>query len=461
MLQQLPYVGLLPIEEHGPADHEQHVMGVIVEEAEAVASAGGFIVGKYRIPQAAGFAHDGQGAVAQGNHLAQAAGFKLGRHQEHIRTSVDPMGQRAVHLEARGYLSGILLLGPAEQVHVLGVAHAQHHQLHLFIHDLADHPVHQVQALLVTQAADDGDDGRFRLHIQAQFHLQRALARRFSGKIVHCETGRDQRIVLGIVFAGIDAVEYAGQMVLLGAEQAVHALAVIGGLNLFGIGGTDCGDLVTIDQTGLHEVGAAIALQLVIGIIFIAQRQHILHILNAKNALVLQVVDGEHSTYGRVERQLIILDAQQGRDHTALPVVGVDDIRLEADQGQTVEYAAAEEAKPLMLVAAHAVNVAAAKVIFVVHEVIGDAVVHQRFDAAVLFAPTQVHLEVQFMLHLVHVFFGDSAVQGQDHAHVVSFFSKHRRKRTHHVGQTAGFHKRYAFGRGKQDIQNISPLFLQ
>ena len=443
------------IEEHGAADDVEHIVGVIVEEAEAVARAVGFVVGQHGVPQAAGFPNDGQGAIAQGNHLAQAAGLKLRGHEEHVRAGVNAVGQRAVHLEAGGYPAGVLLLGPAEQVHILGIAHAQHHQLHVFIHDFADDPVHQVQALLIAQAADDGDDGRFRLHIQAQFHLQGALAFGLAAQIVHRVTGGNEGIVFGVVLHHVDAVEHAGQVVPLGAEQAVHSFAVVRGLDFFGVGGADGGDLIGIYQAGLHEVGAAVAFQLVVGEIFIVQGQHVLHVLDAENALILQVVNGEHRADAREEGQLSILDAQQGGNHAALPVVGVDDVRLEAQQGQRVEYPAAEEAEAFMLVAAHAVNVAAAKVILVVHKVEDYAVIFQRFDAAVLLAPAQVHLKVQFMLHLIGIFFGDGAVKGQDDPHIVSLGGQHGRKGAHHVGQAAGFYKRDAFGGRKQDFHSF------
>ena len=58
-------------------------MGIVVQEGEAVALAGVFVVGKHRVAQAAGFADDGQRAVAQGDHLRKAAGLEHGRHQEH------------------------------------------------------------------------------------------------------------------------------------------------------------------------------------------------------------------------------------------------------------------------------------------------------------------------------------------------------------------------------------------
>ena len=256
----------------------------------------------------------------------------------------------------------------------------------------------------------------------------------------------------GIVVHHVNAVEHAEQVSLAGAEQAVQTLAVVGGLNLLGVAGADGGDHVAVHQTGLEEVGAAEALQLVAGPQAVAQAQHVLHLADAEHALVLQVVDGEDGLHPGEEGQVRVLDLQQRGYHAALPVVGMDDVRLPVQQGQGVEDAAAEEAETLVLVAAQAVDVGTAEVILVVHEVPGDAVLLEHLNTAVLLAPAQLYLKVQHMGHLAGVLLRNRAVQGQNDAHVVALLGQHRRKRTNHVRQAARLDKRHAFAGSKQNF---------
>ena len=161
---------------------------------------------------------------------------------------------------------------------------------------------------------------------------------------------------------------------------------------------------------------------------------------------------GVHGLHVLVEREVRILNLQQRRNHTGLPVVAVDDVGLEAQVRQRVDDRAAEEAEALVLVAAQTVDVAAAKVELVVHEVEGHALILQRLDAAVLLAPAELNLELALGLHLGSPLFRDGRIQRQDHAHIGALLLEHRRQRAHNVGQAAGFDKRHALGRGKQNL---------
>ena len=262
-------------------------MGVVVQEGEAVAVAGIVVVGQHRIPQAAGLPGDGQGAVAQGDHLAQAAGLEHGGHQEHIRGGIDPVGQGAVHLKAGGQLAGVLPLRPAEQIHIPVLAHAQHHHLSAGVHNGIQHPVHQVQALLPRQPGNHGNEGRFCVFGQVQLPLQRQLVlhlqlHRFGG-VVALDHGIGSRVV----FLGIDAVQDAHQIPRPGPQQPVQLFAVIGGLDLLGVGGAHGGDLLGVHQARLHEGALAVELQLVRGVHVHAQGDQVLDLADGEQALVL------------------------------------------------------------------------------------------------------------------------------------------------------------------------------
>ena len=238
----------------------------------------------------------------------------------------------------------------------------------------------------------------------------------------------------------------------LGAEQAVQTLAVIGGLDLLGVGGADGGDLVRVDEAGLHAVRGAVVLELVVSEDAVAQAEHILELVDAEHALVLQVVDGVDRLDIGIARQMRVLDLQQRGDHARLPVVGVDDVREEADQRQGVQHGTAEEAVTLVLVAAQTVDIAAAEVILVVDEIEGDAVLLQHLNAAVLLAPAKLDLEVDQVAHCVRIFLRDRGVQRQNDAHIMPFAGKNRRQRANNIRQSAGLDERHAFAGGKENL---------
>ena len=132
--------------------------------------------------------------------------------------------------------------------------------------------------------------------------------------------------------------------------------------------------------------------------------------------------------------------------------MAVHDVRAEVEVHQRVDDRAGEEAEALVLVAAEAVDVGAAEVVVVVHEVERDALIHEGLDAAVLLAPAQLHLKLALELHVLGVLLRDGGVERQDDAHVVAALLEHRGERADHVGQTAGLDERDALGSCKQDL---------
>ena len=436
----------------------EHVVRVVVEEGEAVALVGELVVGEHGVAQAAGLADDRHGAVAQGDHLGQAARLELAGHEEHVRAGVDAVCQLVVHRKARRQTARVLALRPGEQVGVLRFAHAQHDQLDAGVHQLADDALDQVKALLIGQAGDDAHDRRIRVDVQAQLLLQLLLAVLLAAQVIRIVVRVDHRILRRIVIVHVDAVEDAGELALACAQQAVQALAVERGLNLVGVARGHGGQLVGVDEAGLHVVRAAVALQLVAGEQAVAQAQGILHGLDREHALILQVVDGVHGLHVLIEREVRVLDLQQRRNHAGLPVVAVHDVGLEAQVRKRVNDRAAEEAEALILIAAQAVDVAAAEVEMIVDEVEGHALILKRLDAAVLPAPAKLDLKLAFGLHLGGPFLGDGRVQRHHDAHVDALLGQNRGKRAHDVGQAARLDKRHAFGSGKQNLHQNTLL---
>ena len=311
-------------------------MGVVVEKAEAVALARKLIVGEHRVFEPARFPDHRDGAVAHGQHLAEPAGLKARRHQENIGPGVHPVGEGRVHHKAGGHPAGVILLGPAEEVHIAGLPHAQAHELDILVHDVGDHIVHQVQALLVAQPCDHGHNGHVRPQSQAHLLLQGALAGGLARKVFGVVPGRNLVVGCGVILLHVNAVEDARQVVVARAQQAVQVFAVVGGLDFLRVGGADGGDFVRVDDAGLQVVGATEILQLVVREGAVRQAQHVLHVADAKHALIAEVVDGEHRADGVILGQALVLDAQQRRDHAGLPVMSVNHVRDEGNQREGV-----------------------------------------------------------------------------------------------------------------------------
>ncbi len=316
----------------------------------------------------------------------------------------------------------------------------------------ADDALDEVKALLIGQAGDDAHQRNGRIHFKTEFLLQFLLTDLLAAQMIRVIVGVDLRVLRRIVVADVDAVEDADELILARAKKSVQTLSVERGLNFVRIARRNGRQFVCIDQTGLHVVRAAVALQLVGGEQAVAQTEGILNRLDREHALILEVVNGVNGLHILIERILRILDLEQRRDHAGLPVVAVDDVGLEIKMHERVDDRAVEEAEALVFVAAQTVDIGAAEVILVVDEVEGHALILKALDAAILTAPAQLDLEFAFELHLADVFLRNGGVQRQDDADVRALRLQNGGKCADDVGKTAGLNKRYALGSCKKDL---------
>ena len=141
----------------------------------------------------------------------------------------------------------------------------------------------------------------------------------------------DLLIGLRIVYLIVDAVQNATERTGTCAEQTVQLFAVIRCLDLFGIGLADGGDIVCIDQTAFQHIGIALEFQLI-------RREHIIRqvgvidkVTDVPHALEFQIVDG-HDALGSPIKAMGRKGAfEEYGDHAGLPVVAVNDVRMESD----------------------------------------------------------------------------------------------------------------------------------
>ena len=410
--------------------------------------------------QATGLAHNGQGAVAHGDDLRQATGLKLRRHQEHIGGGVHALRKRRVKLDTRRHGAGVFALEVAQAVLVVAVAGTQHGHLNATGQDAVERVHDQVHALLSRQARDHHHKRAVVANLEPQLLLQFGLAYSLPCTVINRVVGGNALVGRRIKTHNVNAVEDTLQSVGTLAQHAVQALAKFGRLDLARIGGAHRGDGIGIVQRAQHIVNAAgVTAQLRGGCRNMRHTQYVFHHGVAKLALERHIVDREHGLDAVVQRQALVELSQEHGRQRRLPVVAVQDVALKAF-GQVLQALGdgLGEKREALAVVKEAVGIVARKVVLVVHEHIGDAVVLELLQPAVLVAPAQAHVKVGKVLHLRLVLVLDGGVLGHHHNDFGASAHECRRQRARHVTQAAGLNKRRALGRGKHDLHLFAGL---
>ena len=410
--------------------------------------------------QATGLAHNGQGAVAHGDDLRQATGLKLRRHQEHIGGGVHALRKRRVKLDTRRHGAGVFALEVAQAVLVVAVAGTQHGHLNATGQDAVERVHDQVHALLSRQARDHHHKRAVVANLEPQLLLQFSLAYSLPRAVINRVVGGNALVGRRIKTHNVNAVEDTLQSVRTLAQHAVQALAKLGRLDLARIGGAHRGDGIGIVQRAQHIVNAAgVTAQLRGGCRNMRHTQYVFHHGVAKLALERHIVDREHGLDAVVQRQALVELSQEHGRQRRLPVVAVQDVALKAF-GQVLQALGdgLGEKREALAVVKEAVGIVARKVVLVVHEHIGDAVVLELLQPAVLVAPAQAHVKVGKVLHLRLVLVLDGGVLGHHHNDFGASAHECRRQRARHVTQAAGLNKRRALGRGKHDLHLFAGL---
>ena len=410
--------------------------------------------------QATGLAHNGQGAVAHGDDLRQATGLKLRRHQEHIGGGVHALRKRRVKLDTRRHGAGVFALEVAQAVLVVAVAGTQHGHLNATGQDAVERVHDQVHALLSRQARDHHHKRAVVANLEPQLLLQFGLAYSLPRAVINRVVGGNALVGRRIKTHNVNAVEDTLQSVRTLAQHAVQALAKLGRLDLARIGGAHRGDGIGIVQRAQHIVNAAgVTAQLRGGCRNMRHTQYVFHHGVAKLALERHIVDREHGLDAVVQRQALVELSQEHGRQRRLPVVAVQDVALKAF-GQVLQALGdgLGEKREALAVVKEAVGIVARKVVLVVHEHIGDAVVLELLQPAVLVAPAQAHVKVGKVLHLRLVLVLDGGVLGHHHNDFGASAHECRRQRARHVTQATGLNKRRALCRGKHDLHLFAGL---
>ena len=263
----------------------------------------------------------------------------------------------------------------------------------------------------------------------------------------------------GIVELHVDAVQHAIELVGALAHHALHPVGEVGHFQLVGIGGGDGVYRVGAEDSALEEVGVPVQQHGAVLDPAGVQAEELAQDIGVVPALVLDVVDGDHGFDGAVavlpHAVVFQVDGDQGR----LPVVAVDHLGPELETVQHPHHGPGEEGEALTVVGL-TVEGAPAKVLLVVQEVPGYAVLLHGEQAAVVVPPGKVHVVIALEFQLASEPVSDPLIEGQDHGHFGALLRQGGWKRTGHIGQTASFAEGDRFAGHIQDFHTRTPFHI-
>ena len=429
------------IELDGLRNGQIQILRLIIRKREAVADAVKILIGAHGVLEAARLVDDRHGAVAHGHHLRQAARLKPRGHQVHIRAREHGAGRRLVVIAGETELPRPLRLRPVEILNVLRVALAEHDELNAHIHQLRQNLADQLDALLLNQPRDAGQQRPLALLIQPEQALDLALAARLAGSILDGEVIRHERVALRVVMRHVDAVEDAVELVIHQIDHTLQAVGKVGIVQFARVGRGNGRHRVRHQHRALHQVDILPPLK------FIAQAAVVpagrqgegrFHFAFAELPLIGDVVNGIHRLDpGKLRPQHRVVFEVQNRQRR-FPVVAMQNIGQRAKFRQQVDHRAAEEREPQRIVAI-AVQARPVEEMLVADGVYRHAVQRaavQRAGEVALAERDGTGLD-QFKL-IAAVFLRDAIHRGDD-GHVVARFLKGRGEGKRHIRQTAGF----------------------
>ena len=422
-------------------------MGIEMGKGQPVALPGEFLKILHRILQAAGGMDHGDGPVLHGNHLAQAAGFVPGGHQEEIRPGIDPVGQILAEQNVHGHLVRIPGRQGRQGLFIGLVPGAHDYQLHIllehFIHDAGE----EIQSLGLHQPGNHGKHRDPPVHRQPQFLLEGFLVQGFPDEHILVRIPiRDPGILRRIIGLFVHTVEDAGDFPPAEPHIPVQPFPEIGILDFLRIGGAYGVHRIRVFHPRLQVVHAAVVLDPSAVKQAPGEPQHILHHFRGEDALVFHVVDGEQALHPLVEGILLEILLQVDPHQPGVPVVAVDHIRPEPDMGQHGQQGPAEIGEPFPVVI-EPVQAVPFEIVFVVDEEHRDPVQDDFLHPHVLPAPGQVHRAFPDRFHLAAEPFCHPAVLGDHQGRFHPFPTQFGRQGPHYIGQSPGFDEGHSLRR--------------
>ena len=180
---------------------------------------------------------------------------------------------------------------------------------------------------------------------------------------------------------------------MTGGNNALQTVGVEGKLKFVGIVGGDGGYIVAGEDGAFHEAHIVIELEHIFVEIALVQSEDIFQHLPAIAALILDIMDGEH-TLGMGEGGLTIAVLQKIDGHkSGLPVVAMNHIGIPINLVRCLNNSPGEKCETLTIIIV-AINAMTLEIAFIVHKIVSDTIPLQLEQTAVSAAPGQAHIVI-------------------------------------------------------------------
>ena len=220
----------------------------------------------------------------------------------------------------------------------------------------------------------------------------------------------------GVKKLRVNAVRNAGKIAAPAREHLRHAVRVIWIPQFLTVRLRHRRHLVGRHDRGLHEVRAVVEAQNLVALS--GKADHIVIKAQIRLALILNIMDREDAL--RVWEALVVLGLEKQRNQRRLPVMAMNDIRLQADERHGCKRRLCKIRVPLAVVRAP-IHAAAAEIVLVVDkidlELLSPALEPQ--ESHVLPPPGQRHVKITQKFHVVFPGIFDPVIERDKHAHFV------------------------------------------
>ena len=308
----------------------------------------------------------------------------------------------------------------------------------------------EVEPLLRRQPRYDPDGRHLATVGEAEPGEEDLLVLLLGGEIARPVAERDIAVRLRAPFVVVDAVQDPDQARAPCPEYLVEPGAVLGGLDLAGIGGTDRRQSVGIKDAVEEEIEA-----LLLELVLMKQREirakpGVGKDVRAEDPLVVEVVDGEQRLGLRERRLPGEAGPQHQRDEAGLPVVAVDDVGRELQADRALQRGAREQKESQVLVGIGGVDWLPAVQGGAVNEIGVLPRCAEEGEAVGVVAEMDDVLGKDFLK--IMRLRAHPRVEGQERPDVVPVLAQLLGERPRHVGEAPGLGPGGDFGGDEEDV---------
>mmetsp|Transcript_22653 Transcript_22653/g.73662 ORF Transcript_22653/g.73662 Transcript_22653/m.73662 type:complete len:453 (+) Transcript_22653:873-2231(+) len=285
--------------------------------------------------QAARLVHHRKRPVPHRVQLVQSARFEARGHEEDVARGGDAVRGLVREADPSAELVREGALRLLHKLFEVREAAAEHDELNILVHNLVDAFRDEVRPLLAVEAPDEADERHVRPLRERELLLERRLAHALPVHVAKGEVVRDEAVDGRVPLLHVNPVRNAVEARGAAAQHAVQQVAPLGRGDFERVVLAHRHDAVSRDRGALHQVDRLALVELV--------RAHVLRVHPPDrvvpvvreaelgeggarlDALVEQVVDGEHGA--RVEKHAVraVFARDEHGDQARMPVVRDED----------------------------------------------------------------------------------------------------------------------------------------